>query len=359
MSCLQQPDLAGLAMLARNGDRELRPVLLTLHTRAFASASQRDRRTVATYEALALGLIPLVPDDVIADIWAVLRQVPEAPARVVELLAARRQARSQPDPRHRAASATLSAFEVAELITLAQAEVDLALARNLAIPLAAPARSILVGRGINDGELARALLARSELSAYERGALFAFAEEAVERDRIRDELDRATAVAAPGLPALSAWRRSRLLRAATKADLPGLMAELGKVLGLSPAPAWQLDEPAGAELFALSLVAAGLAVEDCVRVLLTADRRISASVPAIFRLRQVCRTTSRMSAWRILGACEAPRKSRAAASIPSGRKKADGARALSATDPVRPAQARQASAPAGRRSRSTTGRDRI
>jgi hypothetical protein len=358
MSSLQRPDLAGLAMLARNGDRELRPVLLTLHTREFVSAAQRDRRIVATYEALALGLIPLVPDDVVADVSAMLRHVPETPARVVELLTARRNARSLPDPLQLAASAALTTTGVAELVTLAEPRIDLALASNLAVMLDARARSTLVGRALRDRALARALLARSELSAGERAALFPFAEDAATRDSIREELERATGVAAPNLPSLSEWRRTRLLRAATKADLPGLLAELGKALGRSPTPAWQLDEPVEAELFALALVAAGLAVEDCVRVLLTADRRIAASVPAVFRLRQVCRTTSRAAAWRILGANEAPRKSRPTASASARPKTAEGARALSASDPVRTAQARPASVPAGRRSRSTTGRDR-
>ncbi len=358
MSSLQRPDLAGLAMLARNGDRELRPVLLMLHTREFVSASRRDRRAVTTYEALALGLIPLVPDDVVADVSAMLRNVPETPARVVELLAARRRACSLPDPRHRAASATLTGAEIVELIMLTEPEIDRALAGNLAVLLDARARSVLVGRATRDRALAQALLARSELSAGERGVLFAFAEDEPARDNIRDQLERATAVAAPSLPSLSAWRRTRLLRAATKADLPGLLAELGTALGLSPTPAWQLDEPAEAELFALALVAVGLSVEDCVRVLLTADRRIAASVPIVFRLRQVCRTTPRPSAWSILGASATARKTRAPKAGPSRTKAAEGARASSSTEPVRTTQAPPASAPAGRRSRSTTGRDR-
>ena len=105
MSSIPQPDLAGLAMLARKGDPELRPVLLTLHTREFVSAASRDRRTVSTYEALALGLIPLVPDDVIADVAAMLRNVAEAPPRVMDLIGERREAWSRPDPVRTARSA--------------------------------------------------------------------------------------------------------------------------------------------------------------------------------------------------------------------------------------------------------------
>ena len=354
-----QPDLAGLAMLARVGDRELRPVLLTHHTREFVSSPARDRRIVATYEALALGLIPLVPDDVVADISAMLRHVPETPARVIELLRGRRTAGSAPHPVTQAASAGLTRLDVADLLTLGDGEVDLALAGNRGAPLDAHAREVLVSRAVKDGSVARALLGRPELSAGERGALFAFASEAASRDAIRVELERATAVSAPALPALSAWRHSRLMRAAGRADVPAVAAELAKVVGLPAAPDWRLDDPAESELFALTLVAAGLPVEDCVRVLLTADRRIAASVPAVFRLREVCRTTSRAVAWQLVGGSEAPRRSRAAASGAAGRaKQVDGARTLSATEPARSSRAPRASAPADRRSRSTTGRDR-
>jgi hypothetical protein len=348
-----------MAMLARVGDRELRPVLLTHHTREFVSSPMRDRRTVATYEALALGLIPLVPDDVVADISAMLRQVPETPARVIELLRGRRTVGSPPHPVTQAASAGLSRLDVADLLTLAEGDVDLALARNGAAPLDAHAREVLVSRAAKDGTLAEALLARTELSAWERGALFAFAPDAISRDGIRVELERAVAVSAPALPALSAWRQSRLMRSAARGDVAGLAAELAKTLGLARVPDWRLDEPAQSELFASALVAAGLKVEDCVRVLLTADRRIAASVPAVFRLREVCRTTSRAVAWQLVGGSTTPRRGRAAASGAAGRpKQAVGARALSATDPARGLSAPPASAPADRRLRSTTGRDR-
>ncbi|NNM72664.1 hypothetical protein [Enterovirga aerilata] len=358
MSSFPPPDLAGLAMLARNGDRELRPVLLKLHTREFVAAALRDRRAVATYEALALGLIPLVPDDVIADVSAMLQRVPEAPARVIDLLAARRRARSEPDPRERAAAATLSQAESADLLALGDPAIDLALARNRNAAIDAHGRRELVARAAADRALADALLARPDLSAWERGALFRFVRDRAERDRIREELERAAAASAPNLPALSAWRRARILRAAAKADLPELFGELARALGLGEAPPWNLDDPAEAELFGLALVAAGLAIEDCMRVLLTADPRISASVPAVFRLRQVCRTTSRAAAWQLLAARELPRKPARAtgAADPRGRK-AEGAPGA-VTERARPSPASRASAPAGHRSRSTTGPDR-
>jgi hypothetical protein len=356
MSSIPHPDLAGLAMLARNGDRELRPVLLTLHTREFVSSAVRDRRRVATYEALALGLIPLVPDDVVAEVAAMLRLVPETPPRVLDLLAERRAARSIPDPLRLARSATLGRQDMGHLLAAEAPEIDLALARNTAVPLDAEARQILLERAVRNGELARALLDRPDLSGAERGALFGFAAEAGDRDLIREELERAASAApAAALPALSEWRRGRLLRAAGKADMPALLGEIAKALGLAEPPLWRADHEAEAELFALSLVAAGLTVEDCVHVLLTADHRIAASVPAVFRLRQVCRTTSRGVACQLVGAMSKPVRTGTSAAG-TRPKKAEGARAVSATEPAR--RVRPASAPGDRRSRSTTGRDR-
>lgn len=355
MPSVHHPDLA---LLARSGDRELRPVLLTHHTREFVAAHSRDRRAIVMYEALALGLIPLVPDDVVADVSAMLRQVADAPPRVLALLVERRALRSDLSPEALAPSEGLTRHAVAELAGLARPAVDRALAGNAAAPLDAHVRRELVGRAVRDEALARALLARADLSAAERGALFVHAD-AAERDRIRAGLETAVAAASPTLPPLSDRRRARLLKAAAAADLPALLAELGRALGLAPAPAWQLDEPVGAELFALALAAAGLSVEDSVRVLLTADRRIAASVPAVFRLRQVCRTTPRAVAWHLLGAAKPVRKARPpSAGQPAERvRRAESARAA-ASEAARPAPARRTSAPAGRRSRSTTGPDR-
>ena len=343
MSSLHQSDLAGLAMLARAGDRELRPVLLTLHTREFVSSPTRDRRAVQTYEALALGLIPLVPDDVVADVAAMLKQVPEAPPRVLQLLAERRQARS--------ADATAEDEPPAAVAppTVPSAEAD--------EPLDAHQRHALVGQALQDRELAQALLARPDLSAADRGALFRFAADPAERDRIREELVSATAVDAPNLPPLTEKRRERLLAAAADGDVAGLCGELGAALGLASPPGSGLDDLVEAELFALALVAVGLRLEECVRILLTVDPRIAGSVPRVFRLRQICRTTSRAAAMRILGAEPKPRRTRSTKS-PKREAAADGARAASATEPARRSPARPASGPADHRSKSTRGLDR-
>lgn len=357
MTSLHHSDLTGLALLARTGDRELRPVLLAHHTREFVAADRRDRRAVATYEALALGLIPLVPDDVVASVSAMLCQVLEAPPRVLALLGERRTARSDISPKALARSEGLTRHAVCELVAQEQRAVDIALASNVVAPLDAHSRHELVNRAVSDGELATVLLGRADLSAAERGALFVHGD-AAERDRIRAELEGPLAAASPVIPHLSEWRRTRLLRAAAAADVPALLAELGRALGFPSTPGWQLHQPVEAELFALALTASGLAVEDCVRVLLTADKGIAASVPAVFRLRQVCRTTPRAVAWHLLGAAKPARKARAEPRKSGERTKlADAARAA-ASETARPARTPRASVLAGRRSRSTTGPDR-
>jgi hypothetical protein len=361
MSTLAQPDVAGLAMLARHGDRELRPVLLTLQTRQFVAAPHRDRHMAATYESLALGLIPLVPDDVVAEVAAMLKRVPEPPARVMAMLRQRRSAHSLYDPIRLASGETLDPHDIADLVALARPEVDRALAANGGTVLDAQAVDALVGRAVEDAELARALLARPEPGILQRAALFRFAAE-WERDRIRVELERAIAVSAPARAILTDARRARLFKLAQAAKFEALRAELGKALRIDPAPAWRVDDPAGAELFALSLAAVGLDGEDCISILLSADRQVAASVPTVFRLAHICRTTSPAVAARLVGAgTAAPAKRAPRRATASRPRQADGARAAASASEAlapRPARGRSASAPAGRRSRSTTGRDR-
>lgn len=83
------PDLFSLAQMARSLHADLRPMLLRTHTQTFAAARNRDPRAARDFEAIALGLIPLVTDDVLAETDAMLRRVADAPASVTSALAAR------------------------------------------------------------------------------------------------------------------------------------------------------------------------------------------------------------------------------------------------------------------------------
>ena len=81
------PDLSDLARLAQHPGDELRPLLLRIHAQAFAAASSRDEAMCGNFATLALGLIPLVTDDVLADTAALLRTIDGVPPGVTAALA--------------------------------------------------------------------------------------------------------------------------------------------------------------------------------------------------------------------------------------------------------------------------------
>lgn len=363
MQSLAQPDLVSLASMARSGDRELRPVLLVLQARAFVSAAEPDRRMAASFEALALGLIPLVPDDVVADVHTILNGSPHVPEPVRALLRQRRRAHSADEPLRQARSGRLDAVDFAELIAAEDAEIDVALGENDAVVLDGRSLQTLVSRAIQNPTLALALLARSEPSAFDRAALYRFAG-LPERDAIRRDLGTPACVSSGAMPLLSAARRGRILRLAERRNLPGLLAELGKALKVAPAPTWQLDEAPEAELFALALRACGLDAEDCVRVILTVEEALAQSVEAVFSLAEICRTTPQAVARHLVGAGSAGRAVTARASrMPDTAgaprtKRAESARALASSAPPPRSRGPRANALPGRRSKSTTDRDR-
>lgn len=367
-------DPAALASLALAGDRELRPALLVLQARAFASGPQGDKRSAASFEALALGLIPLVTDDVVADVSAILSAAPYLPERVRLSLQQRRNAHSMAEPVRLAASGSLGLDEVAGLVALERPDVDLVLAENPSLTLGGHLLATLVERARREPSLARALLARPEPSAFHRAALYVLADEPT-RMGIRQLLERSGAVASQARPQLSPETRDRLLALAEARQYGLLRSELGLVLSLASAPKWRLKHPAEAELFGLALVACGLPAEDCVQVLLTVHRSLATSVAAVFHLAQLCRTTSPAVAACMVAAgvppgrlrkakppaAKPPAESPQASPVlrPSRLKLADRTRAGEAIGRLARPSSRPASALADHRSRSTKDQGRI
>ena len=360
------PDPATLAVLAAAGDRELRPVLLLTQARAFrAAGSPHDRRTSASFEALALGLIPLVTDDVVADVSAILNGVEHVPPAVRSLLQERRAAGQMVHPVRIAGSPGLDRADLHWLLDLADPAVDLALACNPVLTLDGHALTPLVERGRSDPALGRAMLGRTEPSALDRSALYVWADEA-KRSGIRHELERALAVAARALPPVPPESAERLLALARSRRYVPLRSMIGRLLAISPAPRWRLKEPAEAELFALSLVAAGFSADAATGVLLTVDRSLASSVGEIFRLAQICRGTASAVAGHLVGAGTAGTKVQVGRRSPdtiagsAGRRVPLAGRTRDAAprDLPRPIAAGSGTGPHDHRSRSTRGRDR-
>lgn len=281
MQSAASPDLSNLAHLAQHPDAELRPLLLRVQAQAFAEARRRDAATVKAFEALALGLIPLVTDDVLSVTSALLRSVPETPASVLSALTARlvrsldEGRRPGGEPEHEEEQAS-SPAEIA-------GDPDRVLDGRLLAHLVDEAR--------DNAALAALLLARPEPSALDRAALYRHADEAG-RARIRDDLKSASPLwMQPARAPAPERMRALVLRAAEIGDVIGLQRLTAWHLGLAPEGRFDLVTEPGRELFVCTLLAFGFQPAECIRIVLSADTAMSRSVSTVFGLASLARST--------------------------------------------------------------------
>lgn len=273
-------DHGSLALLAQNQEADLRPLLLRVHVRNFIDAPRHDAATRASFEAIALGLIPLVPDDALADAALLLRDHPDTPRPVLRALLAqldRASARTS-EPR---AGVEADSDDIRR---------DLELAGDPAIALDCEALERLVGRGIGHRGLGRALLARPEPGVFDRAALYRHGT-ASQRAAIREDLARALTSLHLPRPTGSGAAARDMLRIAASADPGALRAAVAGHLGVSPEPL-DIADAAGRELLLFALRAMGLDETECVRALLLLDTPQSRSVPVMFHLADLARATS-------------------------------------------------------------------
>ena len=311
MSANASKDIFDLARLAQQQDGDLRPLLLRVHSQRFVSALRRDRAMIAEYEALALGLIPLVPDDALAEVANALAPIPETPTRVAVALrnrlmrlgaaaAADDAADEKPttgslavsEARQLAQGAALRAHEIVELLGREDPDIDLALAGNRRARLDGFAVRALVARARRDRALAVAILDRGEPGLFDRASLYGFADGGA-RDNLRLALAATPVAAAAAHASPSPALIARIVEAAEAGDLRAAFAAVAARLDLDVDRRWDLDDGAERELFVLALVAVGLTVTDVMRVVLTLDAQANRRDGAVFRLAGIARTTSR------------------------------------------------------------------
>jgi hypothetical protein len=309
MSSSVWPDLSCLASLSRDQHLDMRPVLLRVHTDFFVAAPSRDQTTIKTFEALALGFLPRVDDATAALVAQKLAPIADTPQRVIDALMrrggdARRALLGAADamkapseggqalPSASAPSITTekAPMDPAEQVALGNDALDLALARNQNPPLTRPVLQELVDRGRDRADLARALLARSDLSTLDEAILYLHAE-GTRREQIRSKLEPLTAFTG----ALSTRWADRdmvdaLLGFAAAGDSSAFGEQLASMIGLAVIPAWLFHLETRRELLALALVAAGVADEDRIRIFLTLSPEIARSVTWVFRLTELART---------------------------------------------------------------------
>lgn len=303
------PDLFSLARMAQSPHEDLRPLLLRIQTRTFVSTPGRDRVAARDFEEIALGLIPLVTDDVLAETAALLRTIEDAPAAVLSALALRldhpgpmaaRPGGDRPEMLRPASRADLAPPEIDRAVSSTEDRADLARAENRELRLDGHALASLVDRARSRKPLAQALLRRAELSVADRATLYAFAESGV-RAQIRSDVACHVARLAPSRLPDRTGRADRI-RSLAPGQRPGWLAPfLAAELGLGPR--WRLDpeDEAHREMLVFALRALDLPAEDCIAILLGLDWREAKSVAIIFALAAIARSTTPEMATYLLG----------------------------------------------------------
>lgn len=284
------PDLSGLAALARDPHLDLRPVILRVQADLFAGAPARDAQTVAAFEALALGLLPVVDDETALIVARRLAPCPDTPVAVMHLLIAR------------GGEVRRAILAPRELLPEEPAPQTRPPAdRPAPNPVESPARDPeagAIGPALAEARtspaLARRLLRRPDLGAADAAVLYLHAD-AARRAQIRAGLDGLAQLRNPAPPRADAVARQALIEAAARRDRVTFAAQLGGALGAAASLGAALDlaQESGQEFLALALHAAGLSEEECIRIFLTLDPGMARSVSAVFHLADLIRSTPR------------------------------------------------------------------
>jgi hypothetical protein len=326
------PDLWDIA-LAESKPADARATLLRMHAELFVTAPARDREAVASFEAIALGFVPLVNQEILADIARLVAPCRDTPPAVLDALAQRfpetreivlalapRLPPSVVDlllgsPRDRTALAARHDIDeptLERLLVLHDDAVDAALAANLAILPGDQAFTQLVERARHRTCLARVLLSRGDLPASDQAALYLAADEAG-RERIRSGVAASALFQRPHLPfRIDAARVDALLAASRRGDVSAFESCLRESFGLPSDTEWRLLQAGRHELLALALRALGVEEDEAIRVFLTLHPAVSHSASTVFRLVRVIRTVARPTALALVEAILGARTSLAA-----------------------------------------------
>jgi hypothetical protein len=316
------PDLWSVAHSERE-PADARAALLRVHAELFANAPARDTDTIRTFEAIALGFLPRIDHKTLVAIARLVAPCPDTPATVLADLVQRSpearaivlaDAPTLPPPAislllgSPSGSALLARRDdldprtIERLLTLHDVTVDEALAANGAVTLEGPVLAILRQRARQQPLLARALLARNDLTLSDEASLYLFAGEE-RRAALRHRVAASALFQRPHLPfRLSSNRVGALLSMAARGDVEAFEAQLTAAFRLSPSTDWRLLGQGRAELLALALRALGLDEEDATRIFLTLHPTLSHSVKTVFAMVRIVRTTARPTALALVEA---------------------------------------------------------
>jgi hypothetical protein len=296
--------------------------LLRLQAEMFAGARVRDRETIRSFEAMTLGfmfrvepstlhavarlvaLCPDTPESVLVALTQcspetraiVVAEAPYLPAEAVDVLLGTAEGRpllaGRPD---------LDDDTIDRLAVVNEDGVDARLAANPAVGPQRPVFAVLIGRARERAPLARALLARNDLTLSDEAGLYLQAD-VERRAEIRHRIAASALFRRPPPPRLRGADADHLVALAQDGDIAAFERGLTAALGLTPDPEWRLMETNRAELLALALAATGMDEDDCLRVFLTLHPAISHSVATVFALVRVVRQVARPTALAVVEA---------------------------------------------------------
>lgn len=318
-------DLPSFLATAREQGWDTRPVLLRVQTDLFVNATPRTPDMVASYESMALAMIPVVDDDTAHHIACKVAGLPEVTDLIRDALLLRgggaaaaciaamprigpnwgeTLARSGNiiETRGLAARADLSPVLIAHLIERDDAAIDLTLVQSTAISLPPELLGTLIERARTHVGLAKALMQRADLTFADKAAFYVQGDTSARRD-LREGLERnANLSPRAGLPLLRDEEVLRLISTARARDPEIFSNELATLSGLSLDTILTIQADKSCELLALLLVALGIDPEDGAIVFISGEEDVAYSVKAVFGLVELMRTTSRGTADRIVRA---------------------------------------------------------
>lgn len=287
------PDLSEL------GGADACAALLKVNAQMFAAAPVRDRDSIETFEALALGLLPKASGPMLNDIAHVLASCPDTPPSVLAYL--RRHAA---DPHERSGRATtipqrnasglataegrahlasqphLDAVTIDRILVLHEASSEDRIAANPAFSPKAAGFHRLVRRALDRPALAHVLLQRDDLTALQEACLYLAADK--ERRRlIRERLARMTAPVPSATLDLPKHDRDALLASAAEGDIARFESLLTEAFGFPVSTEWRVLQIGRHLLLPLALKALGFPRKDAMRILLALHPALSYPLSAL------------------------------------------------------------------------------
>jgi hypothetical protein len=278
--------------------------LLKVNAEMFAAAPARDRESIETFEALALGFLPKADRATLLEIARILARCTDTPPSVVdylqrhvpEALGVMQQrethdayvfdARSLATPAgrlHLASSPHLAAATIEQILVLREEASEDALAANPAFTAVTPAFHQLVRRAIERPALARILLQRPDLSAGHEACLYLAADRA-RRGLIRERIVQTFMQTAPLSFRLTPQETEAFQAAASDGDMARFERLLTEAFGFAPSTEWRILQLGRHRLLAMALKALGVPGKEAARIFLTLHPALSYPLSAIREL---------------------------------------------------------------------------